>query len=44
MPTKAEKVRRIVMALDTASAVLPAIEAAAGLALGLHAELLGLFV
>lgn len=44
MPTEAEKIRRIVMALDTASSVLPAIEAAAGLALGLHAELAGLFV
>ncbi|HEY5293497.1 MAG TPA: hypothetical protein VIJ43_14410, partial [Burkholderiales bacterium] len=32
------------MALDTASSVLPAIEAAAGLALGLHAELAGLFI
>jgi hypothetical protein len=44
MPTEAEKVRRIVIALDTASSVLPAIEAAAGLALGLHAELAGLFI
>ena len=44
MPTEAEKVRRIVMALDTASSVLPAIEAAAGLALGLNAELAGLFI
>jgi hypothetical protein len=44
MPTEAGKVRRIVMALDTASSVLPAIEAAAGLALGLHAELAGLFI
>ena len=44
MPTNATKVRRIVMALDTASSVLPAIEAAAGLALGLHAELAGLFI
>ena len=44
MPTEAAKVRRIVIALDTASSVLPAIEAAAGLALGLHAELAGLFV
>ncbi|MGP1675842.1 MAG: hypothetical protein ACTS6J_01630 [Burkholderiales bacterium] len=44
MPTEASKVRRIVMALDTASSVLPAIEAAAGLALGLHAELAGLFI
>jgi hypothetical protein len=44
MPTEAAKVRRIVMALDTASSVLPAIEAAAGLALGLHAELAGLFI
>lgn len=44
MPTEATKVRRIVMALDTASSVLPAIEAAAGLALGLHAELAGLFI
>jgi hypothetical protein len=44
MPTEAEKVRRIVIALDTASSVLPAIEAAAGLALGLHAELVGLFI
>ena len=32
------------MALDTASSVLPAIEAAAGLALGLNAELAGLFI
>ena len=32
------------MALDTASSVLPALEAAAGLALGLHAELAGLFI
>jgi len=44
MPIEVEKIRRIVMALDTASAVLPAIEAAAGLALGLNAELAGLFV
>lgn len=44
MPTEPAKVRRIVMALDTASSVLPAIEAAAGLALGLHAELAGLFI
>jgi len=44
MPTDATKVRRIVIALDTASSVLPAIEAAAGLALGLHAELAGLFI
>ena len=44
MPTEAAKVRRIVIALDTASSVLPAIEAAAGLALGLHAELAGLFI
>lgn len=44
MPTEVTKVRRIVMALDTASSVLPAIEAAAGLALGLHAELAGLFI
>lgn len=44
MHTEAEKVRRIVMALDTASSPLPAIEAAAGLALGLHAELAGLFI
>ncbi|MBE0622706.1 MAG: hypothetical protein IH605_19110 [Burkholderiales bacterium] len=44
MPTEAENVRRIVMALDTASAVVPAIEAAAGLALGLHAELAGIFI
>ena len=44
MATEDEKVRRIVMALDTASSVLPAIEAAAGLALGLNAELAGLFV
>jgi len=44
MPTDATRVRRIVMALDTASSVLPAIEAAAGLALGLHAELAGLFI
>lgn len=44
MPTEATKVRRIVMALDTASSVLPAIEAAAGLALGLNAELAGLFI
>ena len=43
MPTEA-KVRRIIMALDTASSALTAIEAAAGLALGLHAELAGLFV
>lgn len=32
------------MALDTASSVLPAIEAALGLALGLNAELAGLFI
>ena len=44
MPIEDEKVRRIVMALDTASSVLPAIEAAAGLALGLNAELTGLFI
>ena len=44
MPAEAAKVRRIVMALDTASSVLPAIEAAAGLALGLNAELAGLFI
>jgi len=44
MPTDAKKVRRIVMALDTASSALPAIEAAAGLALGLNAELVGLFI
>jgi nucleotide-binding universal stress UspA family protein len=44
MPTKTDKVRRIIMALDTASSVLPAIEAAAGLALGLNAELAGLFI
>src|SRR5512133_1620120 len=44
MPTEAGKIRRIVMALDTASLVLPAIEAATGLALGLNAELAGLFV
>lgn len=44
MPTEAEKVRRIVVALDTASSVLPVIEAAAGLALGLNAELAGLFI
>jgi len=44
MPTEAGEVRRIVMALDTASSVLPAIEAAAGLALGLNAELAGLFI
>ena len=44
MPTESEKVRRIIMALDTASSVLPAIEAAAGLALGLNAELAGLFI
>ncbi len=44
MPTEAKKVRRIVMALDTASSALPAIEAAAGLALGLDAELAGLFI
>ena len=44
MPTETAKVRRIVMALDTASSVLPAIEAAAGLALGLNAELAGLFI
>ena len=44
MPTDAEKIRRIVMVLDTASSVLPAIEAAAGLALVLNAELAGLFI
>ena len=44
MPTETDKVRRIVMALDTASSVPPAIEAAAGLALGLNAELAGLFI
>jgi nucleotide-binding universal stress UspA family protein len=44
MPIEKSKVRRIVMALDTASSVLPAIEAAAGLALGLNAELAGLFI
>lgn len=44
MPTEAGDIRRIVMALDTASSVLPAIEAAAGLALGLNAELAGLFI
>lgn len=44
MPTEAAKVRRIVMALDSASSVLPAIEAAAGLALGLNAQLAGLFI
>ncbi len=44
MPAETDKVRRIVMALDTASSVLPAIEAAAGLALGLNAELAGLFI
>jgi len=44
MAAEAVKVRRIVMALDTASSALPAIEAAAGLALGLHAELAGLFI
>lgn len=44
MPTEAGEVRRIVMALDTASSVLPAIETAAGLALGLNAELAGLFI
>ncbi len=44
MRAEKTKVRRIVMALDTASSVLPAIEAAAGLALGLNAELAGLFV
>jgi hypothetical protein len=44
MPADAEKIRRIVMALDSASAVLPAIEAAAGLALSLHAELAGRFI
>jgi len=44
MSADAEKVHRIVMALDTASSVLPAIDAAAGLALGLNAELAGLFV
>jgi hypothetical protein len=44
MPTEAAKVRRIVIALDTASSVLPAVEAAAGLALGLKAELAGLFI
>jgi len=44
MSAEAAKIRRIVMALDTASSVLPAIEAAAGLALGLNAELAGLFI
>ena len=44
MPIETAKVRRIVMALDTASSVLSAIEAAAGLALGLNAELAGLFI
>src|SRR5512146_812239 len=44
MPIETKKVRRIIMALDTASSVLPAIEAAAGLALGLDAELAGLFI
>ena len=44
MPIEDQEVRRIVMALDTASSVLPAIEAAAGLALGLNAELAGLFI
>ncbi len=44
MPIETVKVRRIIMALDTASSVLPAIEAAAGLALGLDAELAGLFI
>ncbi len=44
MSIEARKVRRIVIALDTASSILPAIEAAAGLALGLHAELAGLFI
>lgn len=44
MPIEPEKIRRIVIALDTASSVPPAIEAAAGLALGLNAELAGLFI
>jgi hypothetical protein len=44
MPTETAKVRRIVMVLDTASSILPAIEAAAGLALGLDAQLTGLFI
>jgi len=44
VPADAAKVRRILMALDTASSILPAMEAAAGLALGLHAELAGLFI
>jgi nucleotide-binding universal stress UspA family protein len=44
MPAETAKFRRILMALDTASSVLPAIEAAAGLALGLNAELAGLFI
>ncbi|MCC6610574.1 MAG: hypothetical protein IT515_12995 [Burkholderiales bacterium] len=38
------KVRRVVVALDTASAPSEALEAAAGLARGLGAELVGLFV
>ncbi|MBE0627823.1 MAG: hypothetical protein IH606_23775 [Burkholderiales bacterium] len=44
IPADTAKVRRIVMALDTASSILPSMEAAAGLALGLHAELAGLFI
>jgi nucleotide-binding universal stress UspA family protein len=44
MPAEPAKIRRIIMALDTASSALPAIEAAAGLALGLDAELAGLFI
>lgn len=44
MHTEADKVRRIVMAIDTASSIPPAIEAAAALALGLNAELAGLFI
>jgi len=44
MPAETAKVRRILIALDTASSILPAIEAAAGLALGLNAELAGLFI
>ena len=44
MSTETDKVRRIVIALDTASSLRPAIEAAAGLALGLNAELAGLFI
>ena len=44
MPTEAGKVRRIILALDTSSSALPVIEAAAGLALALDAELAGLFI